>query len=170
MNHDNNDNDNAQENINLAYSYTEDFLKDRKSEIKQLDWRLGTFLGFAGVLLKFGIDLSDSQQIYLLTKIGVLVNSFYAIVIVTWALRSNPTGELVEPSYLMEKECFQKQTVQIKAMIINTHTQASKELDLLAKEKQSSLNNAIACLAVSAFFFAVNGILASSFEKYFNFN
>ena len=166
MNNDNND----RENINLVYSYREDFLKDRKIEIKQLDWRLGTFFGFAGLRLRSGRDLLNSQPSYLLTKIGTLFTSFCSIVIVTWALRSNPKGKFVEPSYLMEKECFQKQTVQIKAMIINTHTQASKELDLLAKEKKSFLNNAIACLAVSAFFFAVNGILASSFGKYFNFN
>jgi hypothetical protein len=63
MNNDNND----RENINLAYFYREDFLKDRKIEIKQLDWRLGTFLGFAGLQLRFGIDLLNSQPSYLLT-------------------------------------------------------------------------------------------------------
>jgi hypothetical protein len=163
----NNDNNNKKdiENIEFAYSYTEDFLKDRKSEIKQLDWRLGTFLGFAGLLLKFGIDLPNSQPSYLLTKIGTLFTSFCSIVIVTWALRSNPKGKIVKPSYLMEDECFQKQTAEIKAMIINTHTEASKELDLLANEKQFFLNLAITFLAVSAFFFVSNGILVSSLGK-----
>jgi hypothetical protein len=164
MNNDNN-NDNDIKNIDLAYSYTEDFLKDRKSEIKQLDWRLGTFLGFAGLLLKFGIDLPNSQPSYLLTKIGALVTSFCSIAIVTWTLRSNPKGKIVKPSYLMKDECFHKQTVEIKAMIINTHTEASKELNLLANQKQIFFNRAIAWLAFSALFFVVNGILVSSFGK-----
>ena len=79
MNNDNKD----RENINLAYSYREDFLKDRKIEIKQLDWRLGTFLGFAGLRLRFGIDVLNSQPSYLLTKIGALLTSFGSIAIVT---------------------------------------------------------------------------------------
>ena len=41
----------------------------------------------------------------------------------------------------MEDECFQKQTAKIKARVINTHTEACKELDLLANEKKRVVVN-----------------------------
>jgi hypothetical protein len=158
-------NNNSTDNIDLAYSYTEDFLKDRKNEIKHLDWRLGTFLGFAGLLLRFGIDLPNSQPSYLLTKLGVLVASTSSVVIAAWGLRSNSKGKFVKPSYLMESECFTKETPRIKAMIINTHKETSDELDKLARQKQVYLRRAIACLAASTVFFAINGVLVAFFGK-----
>lgn len=161
----NNNNSNSIDNIDLAYSYTEDFLKDRKNEIKHLDWRLGTFLGFAGLLLRFGIDLSDCQLSYLLTKVGVLGTSACSVVIATWSLRSNPKGKFVKPSYLMEDECFEREAIRNKAMIVNTHKEACNELDLLARQKQTYLNQTIAWLAASALFFAANSILVTFFGK-----
>jgi hypothetical protein len=154
-------NNNSIPNIDLAYSYTEEFLKDRKSEIKHLESRLGTFLGFAGVLLHFGISLQSSQPSYLLTKIGVLLTSAFSVLLAAWGLRSKSTGRLVEPSYLMDKECFEKDNLIVKAMIINTHKETSHELDALAKQKQIYLNRAITCLAASALLFAINGILVA---------
>jgi hypothetical protein len=74
-------NKNYIENIDLAYTYTENYLKDRRSEISNIKLRQGTFLGFAGLLLRFSLDLSDSQPSYLLTKIGALVTSFCSILI-----------------------------------------------------------------------------------------
>lgn len=159
------DNNNNINNIDLAYSYTEDFLKDRKNEIKQLDWRLGTFLGFAGLLLKFGIDLPNSQPSYLLTKLGVLVASTFSVVIATLGIKSNSKGKFVKPSYLMEEECFKKETPKVKAMIINTHKKASEELDILARQKQAYLRRSVTWLAASALFLAVNGILVTFFGK-----
>jgi hypothetical protein len=158
-------NNNSIDNIDLAYSYTEDFLKDRKNEIKHLDWRLGTFLGFAGLLLRFGTDLCDTQPSYLLTKLGVLVTSTCSVIIATWALRANSKGKFVKPSYLMEKECFTRETPRIKAMIINTHTYTSDELDILARQKQAYLSGAITSLGASALFLAANGILVAIFGK-----
>lgn len=159
-----NDN-NSIENIDLAYSYTEDFLKDRKNEIKHLDWRLGTFLGFAGLLLRFGIDLSNSQPAYLLTKLGVLIASTSSVVVAAWGLRSNSKGKFVKPSFLMEDECFKQETSRIKAMIVNTHKETSDGLDKLARQKQVYLNRAIWWLATSVLFFAINGALTTFFGK-----
>jgi len=152
-------------NIDLAYDYTENFLKDRKSEIKHLDWRLGTFLGFAGLLLRFGADLPDNQPSYLLTKILLLTTSLASVIIASWGLRSKSQGVLVDPSYLMEDECFQKENLEVKAMIINTHTTTSHALDLLAQKKQLHLNRAITCLTFSVVFLAINGILVTLLEN-----
>lgn len=154
-------NTNDTENIDLAYSYTQDFLKELKNDIKHLEVRLGTFLGFAGLLLRFNIDLSSNQPIYLFTKIAALFTSFCAIVIVSWALRSNPKRGIVDPSYLMEDEIFQQRTSQNKAMIINTHKIICQELEVVAYKKRNFLNQAIICLAFSTFFFAINGMLVS---------
>lgn len=159
-----NDNKNTN-NIELAYSYTEDFIKDRKNEIKHLDWRLGTFLGFAGLLLRFGIDLPNTEPSYLLTQLGVLVTSSFSVITASWALRLKSDGRFVTPSYLMENKCFAEETLSIKAMIINTHKEASNKLDKLAIQKQTYLNKVILCLAASASFFTLNGILVAVFEN-----
>lgn len=156
---------NISSNIDLAYDYTENFLKDRKNEIKQLEWRLGTFLGFSGLLLRFGADLPDNQPSYLLTKILLFATSLVSVIIASWGLRSKSEGVLVDPSYLMEDECFQKENLEVKAMIINTHTATSHALDLLAQKKQLHLNRAIICLTFSVVFLALNGILVSFLEN-----
>lgn len=148
------------ESIDLVYAYTEDFLKERKDAINKLKLRSGTFLGFAGLLLRFNIDLPDTQPSYLLTKIGALVTSFCSIAILAWALRSNPKALLVNPNSLKEN-CLQLQTAEIKMMIINIHAKACEELTLVAYKQKEFLNRAITCLVFSALFFAVNGILVS---------
>ena len=158
-------NNNSIDNIDLAYSYTENFLKDRKNEIKHLDWRLGTFLGFAGLLLRFGIDLPNTQPSYLLSKVGVLVASTFSVVIAAWGLKANSKGRLVKPTYLMERECFEKESPEIKAMIVKTHAETSDKLDLLARQKQACLSQTIIWLAASALLFAINGILVAFFGE-----
>ena len=149
---------NSINNIDLAYSYTEEFLKDRKDEIKHLDWRLGLFLLVAGVTLCVGIDLPNRHPGYWLTKTGVLLSSAISLSMSAWGLRTNSRGRLVSPSYLMEDECFIKETPVVKAMIVNTHKKAVDELDSLAKLKQNYLNQAMIWLAASFLLFLINTI------------
>ncbi|SRR6476469_5738812 len=153
------------QNIDLAYTYTENYLKDRRNEISNLKVRLGTFLGFAGLLLRFNIDLPSSQPSYLLTKIGALVTSFFSIAILAWALRAYMGGEILDPSVLIKDVYFQAQNADIKLEIINKHTKACYDIYSSIDKQIKLLNLAINFLLFSAFFFTVNGVLVSFLGK-----
>jgi len=156
---------NDQRNIELAYTYTQEFISDRKTEIRQLEWRLGTFLGFSGLLLRFAIDLPSNCPSYLYSKIGVILASSCAAGIAAWGLRSVPKGKFVLPSRLMEDERFNSDNLEVKARIINTHNPSAKNLDAYALQKHTILNQSILLLSVAIALFALNGILVSLFGQ-----
>jgi hypothetical protein len=158
-------NKNDIQNIDLAYIYTENYLKDRRSDISNLRLRQGTFLGFAGLLLRFNMELSNSQPSYLLTKIVALVTSFCSIFILGWALRAYLSGVVVDPGTLIEDEYLQSQNPEIKLAIVRKHIKACDDLYLLSLEQKKWLNYAINFLVSSAFFFTANCILVSFFGK-----
>jgi hypothetical protein len=153
------------QNIDLAYTYTENYLKHRVSEANNISLRLGTFLGFAGLLLRFNMDLPNSQPSYLLTKIGALVTSFCAIAIIAGALRAFIVGEIIAPISFIEFDLSQAISADIKFVIFKSHAQTCEELYLLSQKQIKLLNKAIICLAFSALFFTINGILVSFLGK-----
>ena len=157
-----NNNSNELENIELAYEYTKDFLKDQKTDARHLDWRLGAFLAFGGLLFRFGNDLPSDQSIYLLvTKIGVLLLGFMSIAFAAWGLKSTFSSKLrlVKPSTLMENKYFKEETPSVKCVIINTHKTTVEELALIIQKKSFCLNKSIICLIISVLIFAANGML-----------
>lgn len=158
-------NKNDIQNIDFAYTYTENYLKERRSDISNLKLRQATFLGFAGLLLRLNFDLSDSQPSYLLTKIGALVTSFCSIFILGWALRASFSGVIIVPSTLIEEEYLQSQNAELKLAIIRKHTIACDELYSTGIELKKLLNQAITFLVFSAFFFTFNGVLVSFLGK-----
>jgi hypothetical protein len=89
----NNSNIPNRENIDLAYTYTQDNLKYMDTQIDNLRTRVSTFLALAGVLLRFIIELSDTQPSYKLTKILAYLTCFISICLLGLALRSNPQTE-----------------------------------------------------------------------------
>jgi hypothetical protein len=163
--------ENAVKNIELAYAYTENNFKDRKSEIANLKLRLGTFLGFAALLLRFDLDLPNSQPFYSftsLTKIGALVTCFSSIAILVWALRPQISGEVADPiilTKLIQDEDFKTKNAELKFEIAKKYAQACEELYLLSYKQKELLNKAIICLGSNAFLVAVNEVLVSFFEK-----
>ena len=48
--------DNCNANLNLAYEYTKNLIDTKSKIVDNLNSRMGIFLGFGGVLLKFGVD------------------------------------------------------------------------------------------------------------------
>jgi hypothetical protein len=152
------------QNIDLVYTYTENYLQNRRSEFSSMRSRQGTFLGFAGLLLRFNLDLSDSQPSYLLTKIGALVTSFCSVFILGWALRAFVVGYFVFPSFLIQDD-LNSQNVEIKLSILSKHTKACEDLSLALLEQKKLLNQAIIFMVFSVFFFTVNGVLVSFFGK-----
>ncbi len=164
--------DNAIKNIELAYDYTENFLKTRRTEVANLKLRLGTFLGFAALLLRFDLDLPNSQPFYSLTsltKIGALVTCLGSIAILVWALKPRPIGASnVDPNSLtklIQDEDFQSKNAELKFEIAKKYAETCEELSLLSYQQKDLLNQAIICLVFNAFFVAFNEVLVSFFEK-----
>jgi hypothetical protein len=148
---------NAIANIDLAYSYTEKFLEGRKNDAKHLDWRLGTFLGFAGILLRFSSDLATNSPIWLLsTKTLVISMSLISIICAARGLTSISKMGRIRSESLMTDEFLTDTNAKIKEVVIKIDIKAINELNLLVLRKQSCLNWSIFCLVISAVLFGTN--------------
>jgi len=153
------------ENIDLANTYTENDLKELKNDINNLRLRAATFFGFAGLLLRFIIELSNSEPSYLLTKIVAFLTCFSSIVLLALVLR----GEFI-PTNLTYKELIEKYflpnpILEVKKKILENNIE---ELDFHVQHFYRILNllhQATICLVVSAFFFMSNSILVSFFGQ-----
>jgi hypothetical protein len=148
-------------NVDLAYTYTENYFNDRIKEISNIRLRQSAFLGFAGLLLRFSLDLPNSQPSYLLTKILALSTSFVSILILGWALKSSSSGDVLSPSVLIQYKYLHFPNVDNKLEIVTKHTKTCHELHLSAIKQKNLLNQAINWLLFSAFFFTANGIFVS---------
>ena len=153
------------ENIDLANAYTENNLKDIKSDINNLRSRAATFLGFAGLLLRFIIELSNSQPIYLYTKIGAFLTCFYTIFVLALSLMSNPRLGEITYKDLINKYFLSHPILDVKRMILKYNIEFWEYLYSQTHKIKNSLNQAIICLLISAFLFALNSILVSVIGK-----
>lgn len=154
------------QNIDLAYTYTENFLKERRNESSNLKSWQATFLGFAGLLLRFSIDLPTTQPIYLLTKILALVTSCFSIAILACALTASLGGEVVYPSSLIDdNELFLLKNANLKFYICRKHTKLSEVIFKSVKKQKNLLNCAIYFLVASVVSFTINGVLVSFLGK-----
>lgn len=148
---------NAIANIDLAYNYTEKFLESRKNNAKHLDWRLGTFLGFAGILLRFSSDLATNSPIWLLsTKALVITISLGSIICAARGLTSISKMGRIRSESLMTDEFLADTNTKVKEVVIKIDIKAINELSLLVLRKQFCLNWSIFCLVISAILFGVN--------------
>jgi hypothetical protein len=159
-----NDNPNV-ENIDLVYLFINDFLKRLNDQVNNLRSRAATFLAFAGVLLKFSTELSDSEPSYLITKIGALLTSFCSIGFLGFALKSTPRIVDMKLRDTIESDFLQIPIVEVKKIIIYEDLSFCEYLFKLATEIKNLLNVAIFSLVFSAFFFVANVILVSFIEK-----
>lgn len=50
-------------NVELIYSYTESLIKAQEESLNRLDTKLSAFLAFAGVALRFAIDLPNKSTL-----------------------------------------------------------------------------------------------------------
>jgi len=156
------------ENVDLAYTYMKDNLEYLDAKISNLRSRAATFLGFSGLLLRFIIELSDSQPSYKLTKLLAFLTCFCSIALLGWTLKSNPQIEITAYMYRIRTttniflECA---PVEAKKFFIEDYTQSCENFFSVANEIKNLLNISIICLVFSAFFFAINGILVTFLGK-----
>jgi hypothetical protein len=166
-----NDNDTDLERVDLAYTYLKDKSKSNSTAIHNLRSRAATFLGFAGLLLRFIIELSDSQPSYKLTKLLAFLTCFCSIALLGWALSSKyPTATINPVTYVdglkNATNIFLENTpVEAKMFFIGNFISSSEFSFTMIDKIKSLLNTSIVCLVFSAFFFTLNGILVTFLGK-----
>jgi hypothetical protein len=122
-------------------------------------------LGFAGLLLRFIIELSNSLPIYLYTKLAAFLTSFYSIVLLALLLMSNPRlAEITHKGFIC-KYFLSDPILDIKRMILKYNIDFFDYLNSEAHKIKNLLNQAIICLVLSAFFFTFNSVLVSFLGK-----
>jgi hypothetical protein len=151
-------------NVDLIYSYTESLLKAQEESLTRLDTRLGTFLAFAGVSLKFAVDLPKKSELTgisecivnssLVLKLVACGFSTASIVMCVLGLTARMAGNTVSPKTLMSDKWYWEEGQRCRAFIVNTWIEASKEYKKTGLKKAKTLNLAIKliCGAAVAFF------------------
>lgn len=153
-------------NISLAYEYTESVYKARNEALDNLNGRLGTFLGFGGLLLRFAADLPGLNTgclTCLILKAIVCGFSAASIFAIATGLTSNPIGTIVKPRELMTDYWYNESDERCRAYITNTWVEAIELFEEAAIKKGKRLNLAIWLLALATIAFALDIIIASVF-------
>jgi len=157
---------NESTNIRLAYEYTESVYKARNEALDNLNGRLGTFLGFGGLLLRFAADLPGIKTgclTCLILKAIVCGFSAASIFVIATGLTSNPRGILVKPRELMTDYWYNESKERYRAYITNTWVEAIELFEKAAIKKGKRLNLAIWLLTLATIAFALDIIIASVF-------
>ncbi|MEG4960211.1 hypothetical protein [Microcoleus sp. K4-B3] len=155
---------NGSTNIHLAYEYTESVYKARKEDLDNQNGKLGTFLGFGGLLLRFAADLPGENTgclTCLILKVMVCGFSAASIFACATGLTSNKLGHIVKPKDLMTDYWYNLSEERCRAYIINTWVEAIEVFEEAAIKKGQRLNIAIWLLAIATIAFALDLIIAS---------
>jgi hypothetical protein len=161
-------------NIDLIYSYTEALIKSQEDSINRLDTRLGAFLAFSGVILKFAIDLPSHLSLEsagnlacntcFLLKIAICGFTIAAIIVSTLGLTAKQRGRVVDPERLMDDKWYFANNERCKAFIINTWIETKKEYILVGNTKGKRLNLTIRLICFAAIAFGLNIVLLSIYR------
>ncbi len=160
-----NNNSEERSNLDLAYQYTEAFLIQCDKNIDDLNTRLTTFLGFGGLLLRFGLTLPDDCRSCMLLKVMVLALSALSVCQSSYGLTANKLGNTVKPRTLMSDTWFEKENIRVKASITNTWIKSVEELEAAGQTKQLQLNRAIYLLAAAVIAFSISAVIATFFPE-----
>lgn len=145
-------------NSRLIYEYTESYLRYHIQGLDSIKQKVTTVLGFSGILLKFSAELPDADFWLVLTKVGTCVFLIATIVICIIALSPGKSGDVVEPSELLE-DYFRKEDEYIRTFIIRQWVEACKQLDKKYDKKANLLQHCYSCIGLAAILFAINVIL-----------
>ena len=141
--------DNDVKNINLALEQVNKLIDAHSKAIQQLDWKLGTGIGLAGLFLKSSVDLPDSQPAYLVCKALALVGVIgcASFCLMGFLPQASENG-YVSPSALMH-EYFQWRNEQVIATLVVTNIEIEKEMKQKSHQKVERLKKALTCLTIS---------------------
>lgn len=173
INHFSNDEE-QHSNIELIYSYTESLIKAQEESLNRLDTKLSAFLAFAGVSLRFAIDLPNKSALAgipalvastsLLLKQLAIGLSVLSIIVSVWGLTARMRGSVVNPETLMSDRWYWEEAERCKAFIVNTWVKTEREYKAIGLRKGKNLNLAIKLICEAAIAFALNVSLLSFYR------
>lgn len=156
-------------NVELIYSYTEALVKAQEESLNRLDTKLSAFLAFAGVSLRFVVDLPNNSQLegmpIWVTDSSLVLKTFscvfcvLSITVCVLGLTAKMRGVTVDPEVLMNDTWYWTHPSRCRAFVINTWINASKEYQTLGQKKGKTLNFAIRLIFAAAIAFALDTIL-----------
>ncbi|MBE9067898.1 hypothetical protein IQ260_14690 [Leptolyngbya cf. ectocarpi LEGE 11479] len=152
-------------NLALAYEYTQIFLGQCDKQIDDLNNRLTTFLGFGGLLLRFGLALPDGCRSCALFKAAVLLLTTISVCVSSYGLLANAVGATIKPQSLMSDDWFKKENNRVKASMTNTWIEGISQLEKSATKKQSQLNYSIFCIGAAVVAFGANSLISTFFGE-----
>lgn len=173
INHTNNAEE-EESNIELIYSYTESLIKAQEESLNRLDTKLSAFLAFAGVSLRFAVDLPNKSTLIqtpeLVTHISLLLKLFAcglsvtSILVSAWGLTARMRGSVITPETLMSDEWYWEEAERCRAFIIGEWIKTEREYKKTGLRKGKNLNQAIKLICGAAIAFALDVVLLSFYR------
>lgn len=161
----------ASNNSEIIYSHTQSLLKSQQESLNRLDTKMGAFLAFAGVLLRFAINLPGKEELAaspklacntcLLLQIIVCIAATVSAVISGLGLTAKPKGNVPGPKTLMKDDIYGLDQETLRCRIINTWAQTEEEYTSVGEQKGNLLNCSIIASCISIIAFALDVILGS---------
>lgn len=165
---------NRHSNIELIYSYTESLIKAQEESLNRLDTKLSAFLAFAGVSLRFAVELPNKSALaampVLVTNTSLLLKQFaiglslLSLIVSVWGLTARRRGSVVNLETLMSDQWYWAEVERYRAFIVNTWIETEREYQALGSRKGKKLNLAIKLICGAAIAFALDVSLLSFYR------
>lgn len=169
-----NNNREENSNIELIYSYTEALIKAQGESLNRLDTKLSAFLAFAGVSLRFAVDLPNEAALAqtptwvystaLVLKLLACGFSMLSILVCVFGLTAKMRGSVVDPEILMDDKWYWEKESYCRAFIVKTWIKTGEEYKKVGNRKGKILNLAIKIIGGAAIAFTLNTVLLTFYR------
>jgi hypothetical protein len=162
---------NYKPNSRLFYTYTESAIKLLNDSINALNSKLSTVIGFAGVLLRFGVDLpgnipiGDTQCLScLILKVASITFAFLSILTAILGFLPQTVGTMAYPEDLLVDEYFEDTEENNRIRIVKTWLIGYQLILDSIDTKSAGLKHASIFLLFAAAAYALDSVIASIFK------
>lgn len=149
-----------QTNVALIYDYAREMYFDRKQNLRSLDTRLATAIGFAGLTLRFAAELPEAGVVGPWLKVAACGMAALATVGALKGFVSRAAGEVMRPDALLEKFYYDSEE-QCRLVIVRQWQSAFDGLSHLGAVKSRWLNRAVILLVLASLLFGADVVLAA---------
>lgn len=147
-------------NVALIYDYAREMYFDRKQNLRSLDTRLATAIGFAGLTLRFAAELPAPVVAGPWLKIAACGMASLAAVLALKGFTSQPSGEVVRPDALLETYYYDTDE-QCRLVIAQSWQDGFDSLGSVGLAKSQWLNRSVVVLVLAALMFGADVVLAA---------
>lgn len=150
-------------NIDLIYSYTESFLKDRDASLRSLNTKCAGLVALSGILLNPFLVISHCIDCAHL-RAGILVSLLAGIVSGLIGLFASPCGDVVSPTELYY-DFYYKSEQECRQFIIGSWHTAIDQLTKQGIFKGRCFNTGVVFLIFAISFAFISGSLVLALPK-----